>query len=105
MEHVTSGDVEAVVSEKPGAGERSTSSPKNDLPVTTSAQILGEPSVWLGILQDLILSARKAGLVIEPYDMRPDENSCAVVLPGVFYCAVCGNFSRGNACGKGCGKQ
>lgn len=104
MAQDTFGDVAAVVAGKPDAGVRSANYHKSELPVTTNAQILDEPRVWLGILQDLILSARKAGLEIEPYDMRPDDNACAVVMPGVFYCADCGNFSRGNGCGNGCGK-
>lgn len=63
-----------------------------------------ERAVWLGILQDWILSAQDAGLVIEIYDMRPDEDAVGVVIRNVCYHANCGNLSPGRICGK-CGKD
>ena len=91
------------ITEKRALVGSSMNSRKRDRHVTTNALQLDEPSVWLGILQDWILSARQKGLKIEPYDLRPEDNACVVVMQGVYFCTVCGNFSRGNGCMNGCG--
>jgi hypothetical protein len=98
----TSGAAAATAIDKPGAGANSMNSPKSGRRATTNAPSFDEPRVWLGILQDWILSARKAGLTVDLYDLRPQEDACGVIISGVFFCRECGNFSRGNACGYGC---
>jgi hypothetical protein len=101
----TSIDAAVVVTDYRGTAASSKNYHKRGKRVTTNARTLDEPSVWLGILQDWIISARKAGLIVEPLDLRPYQDACTVRIPGVYFCDKCGNFFRGNACGNGCGKD
>jgi hypothetical protein len=102
MANDTLTDAEVVVTGKPSTAERSQTvdSLPNDSPRGNTDHTSDERAVWLGIQQDWILSARKAGLIVEVYDMRPDEDAAAVVIRGTCYHADCGKFSVGNVCGK-----
>lgn len=66
--------------------------------VTKNAQRLGSKEIALKVLQDWILSARKLGLEVELWDMRPTENATGVAILGTFYCDKCGNLSIGDEC-------
>lgn len=94
----TSGDAAAVVTGKQDPEGKSATYHKKESPVTTNARTLDEPSVWLGILQDWMNSAQKAGLKIELTDLRPSDDACALVLIGVYFCSTCHNFSMGDKC-------
>jgi hypothetical protein len=77
---------------------------QNGLPRGNTARTSDARAVWLGMLQDLILNGRAAGLEIEVYDMRPNEDAFGVVIGDSCYHATCGNFSLGAVCGK-CGES
>jgi hypothetical protein len=86
---VATADASQMANFRPNASRRGNTAPTSE-----------DRAAGLSVLQDWILSAREAGLIVEVYDMRPDEDAVGVVIRGTCYHADCGKFSVGNICGK-----
>lgn len=90
----------ATATADPVAKSMTDQSPQNVMESINTVPPSDERAVWLAILMDWIAKARKAGLPIEVYDMRPSERGIGVVILDACYHADCGKMSVGDVCGN-----